>query len=181
MVSSIIVILLILGLLIGLKRGFIMQVLHLTGFIISFIIAVLFYKSLSPILMIWIPYPEIGTEGLGAIFGTLPLETAFYNGISFVFIFFVSKIILQIIANMLDFLAELPILHSVNRLLGAILGFLETYFILFILLYILALVPIDTIQEHMNNSSVAQFMVEKTPLLSEQIKELWFKDIKNAW
>lgn len=154
-----------------------MQVFHLTGFILSFIIAILFYKSLASILTMWIPYPEFQSEGLGAIFGALPLETAFYNGISFVIIFFASKIILQIIANMLDFVAELPILHSFNGLLGAILGFIETYFILFILLYFLALVPMDMIQDPINNSSIAKFIIENTPLFSNQIKDLWFEHI----
>ncbi len=154
-----------------------MQVFHLTGFILSFILAVIFYKSLTPLLTMWIPYPEFGEEGFGALFGSLPLETAFYNGISFVIIFFVAKVVLQIIANMLDFVADLPILHSFNGLLGAILGFIETYFIVFILLYFMALVPIESIQGYIEGSSIAQFMIEHTPLLSNQVKELWFEHI----
>lgn len=157
-----------------------MQVLHLTGFIIAFLFAIIYYDNLAPKLTMWIPYPDISDEGLWAMFDSLPLETAFYNGISFVVLFFVVKIMLQIVANMLDFVTELPILHSFNGLLGAILGFIETYFILFIILYFLALMPIDFVQGYVSDSSIAQFMVEHTPLLSEQIKDLWFKHISEA-
>jgi uncharacterized membrane protein required for colicin V production len=180
MVNLILIVLLILGAFIGLKRGFIMQVLHLTSFIIAFIIAVLFYDNIAPKLTMWIPYPEFTEDGFGALFGALPLEDAYYNGIAFVFLFFVAKITLQILANMLDFVAELPILHSVNGLLGAILGFIETYFILFIILYFMALLPIDMFQGYINDSSIAQFMIEHTPLLSSQIKDLWFDQISET-
>lgn len=171
---------LLVGLLVGLKRGFIMQVLHLTGFIVAFIIAVLYYDNLAPILNMWIPYPDFGQEGFGAFFQNMPLETAFYNGIAFVILFFIVKIILQIIANMLDFVADLPILHSLNGLLGAILGFVETYFIMFIILYFAALIPIDFIQQYVGDSLIAQFMVEHTPLFSEQITNLWDNHISEA-
>ncbi|MRG88392.1 CvpA family protein [Salinibacillus xinjiangensis] len=180
MADLVLLVILLIGLLIGLKRGFIMQVLHLTGFIIAFIISVLYYDNLSPILTMWIPYPDFGEEGFGALFQSLPLETAFYNGIAFVIIFFAVKIVLQIVANMLDFIADLPILNSFNGILGAILGFLETYFILFVIIYFSALIPIDFIQGYVNDSSIAQFMIEHTPLLSDQIKDLWFSNISEA-
>src|SRR5699024_4056514 len=115
-----------------------------------------------------------------AFLEALPLETGFYNAISFAIIFFGTKIILQIIATMLDFVADLPILNSVNKLLGSILGFVEVYLIVFVILYILALAPIGFIQTWMNDSSIALFIIEKTPLLSEKVKELWFTDVDNV-
>src|SRR5699024_3725709 len=120
-------------------------------------------------------YPELSNDGVWAVFlQSLPLENAFYNAVSFALIFFSVKIILQIIATMLDFVAELPLISVVNRLFGSILGFLEVYLILFIVLYILALTPLTTIQLWINDSSIAIFMIEETPILSETIKKLWF-------
>ena len=46
MLDLIILIILGFGFLIGLKRGFILQIIHLTGFIIAFIIAYLYYDQL---------------------------------------------------------------------------------------------------------------------------------------
>lgn len=175
MLNIIIIAFLIFGLLRGLKRGFILQSVHLFGFIISFIIAVLNYDKLSPHLSLWIPYPELSGDSTWALFlQALPLETGFYNGIAFVLIFFISKILLQIIAAMLDFIAELPLLNSANSILGAVLGFIEVYLIVFVLLYISALIPLEIIQTNLEHSTIAQGIIEKTPYLSGKIKDLWF-------
>ncbi|QKY69621.1 CvpA family protein [Lentibacillus sp. CBA3610] len=175
MVDFILIVLLIFGFLIGLKRGFILQAFHLIGFIAAFILAALYYDELASRLALWIPYPELDDNSAWADFlEALPLEGAFYNAIAFAIIFFAVKILLQIIASMLDFVAELPILHSLNKLLGAVLGFVEIYLLIFIVLFILALTPLTEIQSWINNSSIALFIIENTPFLSEQIRSLWF-------
>ncbi|ASN05054.1 CvpA family protein [Virgibacillus necropolis] len=179
MVDIILLLLLIFGFFIGLKRGFILQLFHLIGFIVAFIVAALYYDQLSSRLALWIPYPELPDESAWAAFlENLPLEIAFYNAIAFAIIFFAVKIVLQIIASMLDFVAELPVLHSVNKLLGGVLGFIEIYLLLFIILYILALTPLSSIQTWVNGSGIAMFIVEHTPLFSEKLKDLWFSHIE---
>ncbi|WP_226036478.1 CvpA family protein [Aquibacillus saliphilus] len=178
MIDFILLGILILGVFIGIKRGFILQLFHLIGFIVAFIVSVLYYDKLSSKLDLWIPYPDLPENATWAVFlDTLPLESAFYNAIAFAALFFVTKIVLQIIASMLDFVADLPILNSINGILGAILGFLETYFILFIILYILALAPVEFIQNRLGNSSVTAFMIDHTPYISDQIKTLWFEHV----
>lgn len=179
MISLIIFLLLVFGFFIGLKRGFILQLFHLIGFIASFIIAVMYYSKLSPKLALWIPYPELSADSSWAVFmQSLPLEKGFYNAISFAIIFFAAKIGLQIIASMLDFVAELPILSSFNKILGAVLGFLEVYLLLFIILFILALTPLTTVQAWINDSFLALFIIEHTPFLSSKLSELWFTNVE---
>src|SRR5699024_6620205 len=174
MIDFVLLILLIFGFFIGLKRGFILQVFHLIGFIAAFILAALYYDELAPQLALWIPYPELDDSSAWADFlQAIPLEGTFYSAIAFAIIFFAVKVLLQIIASMLDFVAELPILHSFNKILGAILGFVEVYLILFIVLYILALTPLAEIQSWINDSFVALFIIEHTPFLSDEIKALW--------
>ncbi|RLL47922.1 CvpA family protein [Oceanobacillus piezotolerans] len=175
MFNALLIIILLFGFFVGLKRGFILQLLHLIGFIVAFIVAGMYYSELGKQLEMWIPYPELSDGGAWADFlQSLPLENAFYNAIAFAVIFFATKIILQIIASMLDFVASIPIVNSVNKLLGAVLGFLEVYLILFILIYILALTPIVQIQDWINSSSVALYILEQTPYFSEKLFELWF-------
>lgn len=178
MINIIIIVLLLFSILMGLKRGFILQTLHLIGFILAFMVASLYYGKLAPHLTLWIPYPDISGAGAWADFlQVFPLETGFYNAISFAIIFFATKIVLQIVASMLDFVAELPVLSFINKILGGILGFVEIYLILFIVLFILALTPIASIQDYINNSSIALKMLESTPYLSEKIETLWFTQI----
>ncbi|WP_164216849.1 CvpA family protein [Virgibacillus sp. YIM 98842] len=182
MFNFILIILLLFGFLMGLKRGFILQLFHLLGFIAAFIAAVMYYDELGSRISLWIPYPELSDESAWADFlQALPLEAAFYNAIAFAIIFFAVKIILQIIASMLDFVASLPLINSVNKVLGSVLGFIEVYLILFIILYILALTPLETIQNWINGSGIALFMLENTPYFSDKIQELWFTHITNMF
>lgn len=180
MVNFIIAGLFIFGFFMGLKRGFILQTFHLLGFIASFIVAAKYYDKLAPYLDLWIPYPEVSdTSSLATFLQNLPLETGFYNAVSFALIFFVTKIILQIIASMLDFVAAIPVISWFNTIFGAILGFVEVYLILFIVLFILILVPYPTTQEWINDSSIALYMIENTPYLSEKVESLWFTFVEN--
>lgn len=172
----IIVILLIIGFIIGLNRGFIMEVLHLFGSIVAFIVAALYYDDFASRITLWIPYPDFGDNpALQMFFDVINAEDAYYKGIAFVLIFFLTKILLQILANMLDFMARIPILRQLNVWAGGILGFIEIYLIIFIILYIGALLPIDFIQTAIDGSGLAKGIIEKTPIVSSQIKEMWLK------
>ncbi|WP_407269133.1 CvpA family protein [Radiobacillus sp. PE A8.2] len=175
MIDLILIIVLVLGVLIGLKRGFILQVFHLIGFIVAFIVAAIFFDDIAKQLDLWIPYPELPADATWAVFvDTLPLEAAFYNAIAFAALFFVTKVVLQIIASMLDFVADLPILNLLNSWLGAILGFVEIYLLAFVFLYIAALLPVAFVQSLIEQSSIAAFMIDNTPIISKQISNYWF-------
>ncbi|KOR79935.1 hypothetical protein AM232_16785 [Bacillus sp. FJAT-21352] len=172
---------LLIGLLIGLKRGFILQMVHMTGFIVAFIVAYVFYGDLAPNLKLWIPFPTMGDSStLNMFFDTVGLDTAYYNAIAFAIIFFAAKILWQMIGSMLNFITHLPILKQLNRWGGGILGFLEVYLIMFIILYIAAMLPMDSIQKPLTGSFLAESIVKNTPFLSEQVKELWFHDVKQS-
>jgi uncharacterized membrane protein required for colicin V production len=178
MIDLLILGILIFGVFVGLRRGFVLQLFHLLGFFVAVIIAAIYYDNLSSRLTLWIPYPELPEDTKWAVFlESLPLENAFYNAVAFVILFFGTKIILQIIASMLDFIADFPILSSFNGMLGAILGFIEVYFILFFALYIAALVPVATVQNWLDSSFIAGFIIEHTPFISGQIKSLWFEHV----
>lgn len=178
MVSIIILIVLFFGLLMGLRRGFVLQLVHLVGFLISFIVASIFYKKLAVQLSMWIPYPELSQDSTWAIFlNTMPLENAFYNGVSFAIIFTIVKVVLQTIAYMIDFVASIPLLRSINKLLGAGLGFIEMYVITFFVLFMLALLPIAYVQDKINGSFMAKLMIQHTPVLSSLMESILFTPI----
>lgn len=175
MFNLVLLMFLIFGFFMGLKRGLILQLLHLVGFIVAFVVAAMYYDDLGPKLALWIPYPELSNDSNWASFlQTLPLENGFYNAVAFVVIFIVVKIVMQIIASMLDFVASIPVINSINKWLGALFGFVEVYLIAFIILYILALTPIETVQGWINGSPIALFILEQTPYFSDKILDLWF-------
>ena len=174
MLDLAVLIILCFGFLMGLRRGFILQLIHLTGFIIASIIAYLYYDQLAPKLTLWVPYPNLSTNlTLPSVFDNVNLEDAYYRAIAFVVIFFAVKILLQIIGSMLDFVAQIPVLKQLNIWAGGMLGFIEVYLIMFILLFIAALLPIESIQGSLTDSILAEFMIKQTPILSQLIQDLW--------
>lgn len=180
MIDLLIIAMLLFGVLVGLKRGFIMQLFHLASFVVSFIVAAIYYDQLAPKLELWIPYPDISSDSAWSdIFGAVPLDQVFYNAIAFAILFFATKIILHIIGSMLDFIADLPILRSVNKLLGGVLGCVEIYLLVFVILYLSVLLPITPVQEALDRSILAAWIVEHTPYISGEIKDLWLNHVAN--
>lgn len=176
MLDLAIIIFLIIGFFVGLKRGFILQLVHLIGFIIAYVAANSYYEQLAPKLTLWIPYPNFGNVStLKILTDSSNMETAFYRAIAFVIIFFTVKVLMQIIGSMLDFVAHLPVLRQLNVWAGGILGFVEVYLVIFILLYISALVPIEFLQNALDHSMMSKAIVNHTPILSQQIKSLWIE------
>ncbi|BCB05070.1 CvpA family protein [Bacillus sp. KH172YL63] len=176
MLDLALLIILIMGFFIGLRRGFILQVIHIFGFIVSFIVAYIYYDQLAPKLTLWIPYPVLDEQStLNMIFESTNLDDAYYRVIAFAMIFFASRIILQIIGSMLDFVAHLPLLRQLNVLGGGVLGFIESYLMIFILLFIAVLLPIESVQTLINDSFIAQAMVKHTPVFSDMVKDWWIE------
>jgi uncharacterized membrane protein required for colicin V production len=175
MLDILLLILLLGGLIVGAKRGLIVQLIHMVGFIVALIVAYLYYKPLAEYFVLWVPYPAVNEGSRFTIaIEQLDLDQTFYQLFAFALIFFVVKFALQLLASMLDFLKYLPLLGFISKILGAILGLIEVYILLFIFIYVLALLPMDAIQTQLENSGIAQTMLEHTPFFSEKVKEWWY-------
>lgn len=175
MMDLILMLLLIFGILRGLKRGLIVQVFHFVSFFIAFMVASQFYKGFGSFLEMYIPYPPLRGDTWAFFETTFNLEAAYYYMIAFVLLFFATKVVLSIITAMLDFVAELPLLNMVNKGLGAVFGFLEQYLVLFIIVFVLSLMPVEQIQSLISDSNIARFMIEQTPVFSDRIMSLLFR------
>lgn len=175
MVDLILLLVLVLGFFIGFRRGFILQIIYFAGFVAAYIVAYFYFDDLAPYLKLWVPFPAPSEDSpLSFLLETFNLEKAYYRAVAFVALFFGTKIILHIIGSMLDFLADLPLLSTINGWLGGALGFVEVYLLIFIVLYLGALTPLDIVQSIMNESVIAKGIIENTPIVSGKIKELWF-------
>src|SRR5690625_7098 len=157
MLSFIILFILFCSFFIGRRRGLILQMIHLISFIIAILVAYTYFSDLAMFIRLWIPYPQFSQEStIGMIINTFGSESVYYAGISFAILFFGTKILLHMLGSMLDFLAHLPILRSFNQLFGGVFCFLETYLIILMVLFVVALLPIEFIQDTMQRSFVAQ-------------------------
>ncbi|HHY72774.1 MAG TPA: CvpA family protein [Bacillus bacterium] len=175
MVDFILLFVLVIGFFIGFRRGFVMQVVYFAGFIASFVVAYLYSDDLAPYLKLWVPFPAPSKDSaVSLLFDTFDLEAVYFRAVAFAVLFFGTKIVMHFAGSMLNFLVDLPFLRTINGWLGGALGFVEVYLIIFIVLYVGALTPIDSVQTMMNDSLLAKGIIEHTPIVSGKIKELWF-------
>ncbi|ADU31422.1 CvpA family protein [Evansella cellulosilytica] len=159
---------------VGFRRGLILQLVHLLGFFVAFFVAYLYYQDVAHYIRLWIPFPQLPSESTFTLLvESFGAETVYYNGIAFAILFFATKIVMHIVGSLFDFLAHLPILNMINRWLGGILGFIEGLLIIVVLLHLAALIQIEFIQQIIQTSSFAEMIFEYTPVISDQIKELW--------
>ncbi|MFC7393703.1 CvpA family protein [Scopulibacillus cellulosilyticus] len=168
MLNIIILLLLIGGFFIGLRRGLVLQVVHLVGFFAAYVIAFMYCNKLAPKLS-FIPYPG----GSAGAHNFLDFQSVYYRVIAFIIIFIAVKIAMAVIGHILSFIVDLPILRTVNGWLGGALGFVEIYLVLFILLYIGTITPIYGISDAVHHSYVASLMMENTPVLSGKLQNMF--------
>ncbi len=80
MIDVVLLFVLLLGAMIGLKRGFILQFIHMAGFFIAFFVAYQYYERFVPTLRLWIPYPTFGDpETMKLLFQSTHLDDAYYR------------------------------------------------------------------------------------------------------
>lgn len=180
MLDLALIVLLIAGFLIGVKRGFILQLIHMIGFVVSFVVAYLYYDTVAPKLRLWIPYPDLGSEnGFKMFLDGSNFDEAFYRAIAFVIIFIATRIVLGIIGSALDIVASLPVIKWLNISAGGVLGAMEFYLFMFILLYIAALVPMASIQTALEGSALSEMILKHTPYFSAEIKKWWIDFVQS--
>jgi uncharacterized membrane protein required for colicin V production len=172
MMGFLIILFLIIGLIAGYRRGLVLQLLHLVGTVSAIIIAALNYERLASRLDLILPYPSTADTLSSAIFPDIQnVEYAYYDMFAFFIIFLVSKIIIQIIVSAFDYFQQVSVFGTVGDVLGLILGFIEMTYILTVILYMLALVPADIVQNFVADSSLAEFMLDHTFILSDKLIE----------
>ena len=179
MLDLFLLIVFVISLIIGAKRGLIVQLIHILSFVVALVVAIIYYKPLAEKFVLWIPYPGF-TEGstMTLVLDSLDVDRTFYRVFAFALIFFVVKIALQIVGSMFDFLTYLPVLSSLNHLLGAVLCFIEAYILLFIGLYVIALLPIESIQNIVDGSFITGLMLEHTPIITDLFQKWWYIYVK---
>jgi uncharacterized membrane protein required for colicin V production len=135
----------------------------------------MFSGDLASRLSLLITFPDnIQQQSVASfVFDSGTIEDAFYRMIAFAILFFATHIVLRLAGSVLTALTELPILRQLNKWGGGALGFVEVYIIVFILLYIGAVIPVSEIQTPIQQSSIAINIVQNTPYLSSAIQDLW--------
>ena len=170
MVLSIIIIMFILlGTVVGIKRGFLYQLIKMLSNIIVFVVAILLKNPVADILI----------NNFDIINIDKSISIIFYRAISFILICFILKLVILLvlkITRVLEKVLEATIVLAIpSKILGGILGFIEYYIYAFIILLVLS-IPVFNIDVY--KSDVAKFILKETPLVSKNVDISLFEDLK---
>lgn len=157
------------GAVIGFKNGFTKQLVSFVGFIIVIILSYLFKNVISGFLYQYFPFFGFG----GVLKGVTVLNIAVYEIISFLIVFSLLMIVFRIllkITGIFETILKFTIILGIpSKLLGAIVGIVESVCYVFITLYILSL-PIFNI-DGMQESKLRNNILNNTPILSTITKD----------
>lgn len=167
MITLLTVLCLLLGVIIGYRRGLVLQSLHSIATISSLIIAEICYVPFSKQLHLILPYPSASTDGKNVIFDNINNENAFYNIMAILILFVFTKVILQIIATVFDFYHQMTFGGKNQKYFAIALGFIEAYIIVIIIIAAIAVIPVPSFIESLHQSSLGNLILTKTPFLSD--------------
>lgn len=163
---------------IGWMRGVIKETVSLVGLIAIFIISYAFKEEIGNVLCKFLPFLSFS----GHIKGLVSLNILIYQMIGFISIFSILFIAYQIIVMVSGLLQTIikwtKILDKPSKILGAIVGGVCGYLIIFAVL----LVSVVTFQNHeeMKKSFLPKIIVYKTPIISSYTKDI-SKTVNNIY
>ena len=169
-VDIVIFIFLALGAVGGFKAGVIKKTADFVGTFLILVLAFYLKNYLSVIMYENLPFFDFG----GLIKGVDALNILMYEIIAFVIVFiallFILKVILMVTGLIEKILKATVILSIPSKLLGIVVGAVEAYVYIFIVLVIITL-PVFNIS-YVGESKVANFMLDNTPILSSISEEI---------
>ncbi|WP_390404967.1 CvpA family protein [Lacticaseibacillus jixiensis] len=160
----------------GARRGMWLQLVHVIGYLLSLLLAKACYLPLAGVFTQWVPYPS-ATEQSKFVFFThqvgLTLDHGFYNGVAFVFMLMIGWLVTRFVALWFHDLTYKTGDRMLSNVSGGVMNFLMGYLFVFMLLYLLALIPVAGIQDMLANSAVGGAIVRYTPWLTQLFTNLW--------
>lgn len=171
-IDIVVLLLLVMFGVVGWKQGIIKEAVQLVGMIIILVIAFMFKGELGNIFCKWLPFFNFNGS---PIEGMTTLNILLYQVLGFVIIFTVLYAIYTIILKLSGVFQKILdwtiILLIPSKIGGLIIGLLEGYILLFVLLLIITGLP-ASYTSNFTNSNLVQTIVYKTPILSSASKDV---------
>lgn len=166
----VIIIALVLGAIAGFKAGVIKKTADFLGMFIIIIIAFYLKNDLSVLMYENLPFLNFGW----LIKGVEALNVLIYEILAFIVVFiallFILKVILKITGLIEKILKATVILSIPSKILGIVVGAIESYVYIFLILVVFTL-PIFKIP-YIRESNIGNFMLNNTPILSGISEEM---------
>ncbi|MEF3308380.1 CvpA family protein [Paenibacillus sp. GYB004] len=158
----------------GYHRGLIAQLVSIVGLFIAYLAAYWLYDDLAPIIGRFIPLDKLkGYQEYAFLLDSINWNVYFNNAVAFAVIFIVVKIGFTVVGRVLHWIASIPGLKKVNKWSGALLALFEVVVLFTIAVLIMSIIPSDSLQKTLSESSAATFVMDRLPELADRLRELW--------
>ena len=166
--DAVIIILLLVGALAGFRRGLIKQTVLSVGLIVTIVVAFYLRVPISTFMYKNLPFLSSG------IFKDISvLNILLYELIAFLIVFSILYIILRVLIKVSGLIEKIfkctIILGIFSKIGGAILGVIESYIIVFVLLFIFKQPFINI--TGIENSKLSDKILESTPIMSDVVED----------
>ncbi len=169
LLDYIIIIVLIMGALLGFKKGFISTIVAFVGTLLVIILSFYLKNPISSFLYEHLPFFSLG----GKFAGMSIINILIYEAISYIVTITVLGFILGIVVKISGLFNKLVhatlVLTLPSKILGAICGFVEGLIISFLIVFIFSLMSSSLYI----NSKYSNVLLEKTPILSMVVSDTY--------
>ena len=138
-IDAIIILIILMGAVVGFKNGVIRQMVSLVGFLLVIILAFMLKNPLSLWMYEHLPFFNFW----GILKGVTVINILLYEVIAFLILVAVFSIILKLVlfaAKLIEKILEFTVILGIpSKILGAVVGAIEYFFLVFVVLYVVSL------------------------------------------
>ena len=167
MIDIIILFVILLGTLLGIKRGFTRELVSAVGFIACIILAFLLKNPIASLLYDKLPFFTFG----GILKGVTALNILLYEVIAFLITLLVLTLLLNLVkvaTNLFEKVLNMTIILGIpSKILGGVVGMIEWTVICFIILFTLSMPVFEN--KFVYESKIYDKMLTVVPYFSKQI------------
>lgn len=171
MVDSILILFLLLGAVLGFKKGAIKSLVALIGTIVVVVVAYYLKNPIAELLFDYCPFLKFG----GAWTGLVTLNILLYEAIAYLLVFVLLSSILSLlikVSGILETILKMTIILGIpSKIIGAVLGFLEALVFSFIVLFIL--LQFNATSKMVSDSTLARSIIDKTPIIGHMVNDTY--------
>ncbi len=170
-VDSILILFLLLGAVLGFKKGAIKSLVVLVGTLALVVISYYLKNPVAEILFKFCPFMNFA----GKWEGLVTLNILLYESIAYILVFVVLSSVLTLLTKVSGIIEKILnatiILGIPSKIIGAVLGFIEALVFSFIVLFVL--LQVNTTSAWVSDSSMARSIIDKTPLVGYMVKDTY--------
>lgn len=162
------------------RRGLAVEALTALGFVLALLIARLCYRSVGRAITLWIPYPSASRASTFAFFDKtagLTLDRSFYATFAFASVTLACFLLWRLLMTGFRELQFVTAEPQVDKWASVLISVIVTQIGCVLVLFILATLPVPSLQLHLGYSLLASALLRYSPFISHYFINLFVLSI----